>query len=75
LESCVSSESKKAETTTSGKLKLGVVAVASVLAAGLATAWWYRKTLAKLNSDEGNDHNPDFRISESDASAEPRHPS
>jgi hypothetical protein len=42
--------------------KVGLVAVASALAGGLAAAWWYRKTLLSLQeADEGAD-NPHFRI-------------
>ena len=31
-------------------LGLGLVSAASALAGGLAVAWWYRKTLAKLQN-------------------------
>lgn len=44
-------------------LKLGVIAAASALAGGLAAAWWYRNTLAKLQQAEETHGNPDFRIS------------
>lgn len=38
-------------------LKIGIVAVASALAGGVAAAWWYRKTLAKLRqAGEGVPH-------------------
>jgi len=40
------------------------VASISLLAGGLAAAWWYRKTLSKLRKAEENAKNPDFRISE-----------
>jgi hypothetical protein len=43
--------------------KLGVVASVSLLAGGLAAAWWYRKTLSNLRKTEENAKNPDFRIS------------
>ncbi len=44
--------SKSAEIAgkTSSALMLGLVSIASVLAGGLATAWWYRKTLTKLQN-------------------------
>lgn len=35
-----------------GWLKVGVVAVTSALAGGLAAAWFYRKTLARLRQAE-----------------------
>jgi hypothetical protein len=39
------------------------VAAASALAGGLAAAWWYRKTLAKLRESGDYAENPNFRIS------------
>lgn len=43
-------------------IKVGVVAVASALAGGLAAAWWYRKTLASLQEAEKAGDTPHFRI-------------
>jgi len=40
--------------------KLGVVAAASVALGGIATAWWYRKTLKKLRETGEIDKNPHF---------------
>ncbi|MGA2809084.1 MAG: hypothetical protein ABSE87_13200 [Terracidiphilus sp.] len=54
LESSTSVTIKPAPEQTSGWLKVGVVAAASVLVGGLAAAWWYRKTLTKLNQAETN---------------------
>jgi hypothetical protein len=48
LESSTSSTSETAGSASSGSLKLGIVAAASVLAGGLAAAWWYRKALLQL---------------------------
>jgi hypothetical protein len=54
----VSSETKK-ETYGKGNnqkpevsrvLKVGLISAASALAGGLAAAWWYRKTLNKLQN-------------------------
>ena len=46
----------------SGWLKVGVVAVASALAGGLAAAWWYRKTLKELRQTGEVTANPQFGI-------------
>jgi hypothetical protein len=48
-----------------GWLKMGAVAAASVLAGGLAAAWFYRKTLAQLRQAESNGHNTAIKASES----------
>jgi hypothetical protein len=47
-------------------LKLGAVAAVSVLAGGLAAAWWYRNTLRKLHQAEETAPNPDSGISSDD---------
>ena len=62
LKSSTSDTSPRSKTPSSGWLKLGVVAAAPALAGGLAAAWWYRKTLSKLQNGEEIDQNPDFRI-------------
>ena len=54
-----------------GWFRLGVVAVASALAGGVAAAWWYRKTLNKLHESGENPENPQFGISEDTASEDP----
>jgi len=54
----------------SGWLKLGVVAAASVLAGGLAAAWWYRKTLRTLRQAEENGTNPQYGSSVDDPADE-----
>jgi hypothetical protein len=43
-------------------MKVGLVAVTSALAGGLAAAWWYRKTLASLQDAEEADNDPHFGI-------------
>jgi hypothetical protein len=55
----------------SGWFRLGVVAVASALAGGVAAAWWYRKTLNKLHESGENGENPQFGISEAGHSEDP----
>jgi len=52
LESSTSSTSQTAGSASPGWLKLGIVAAASVLAGGLAAAWWYRKALTELHQAE-----------------------
>jgi len=47
-----------------GWFRLGIVAAASVLAGGMAAAWWYRKTLNKLHESGENSENPQFGIPE-----------
>ena len=48
LDSDNSTNSKEAVAGRGGWLKLGAVAAVSVLAGGVAAAWWYRNTLKKL---------------------------
>lgn len=62
LDSVRSPEVQPAMRSPSGWLKVGVIAGASALAGGLAAAWWYRKTLQKLQQAELRHTNPDFRI-------------
>jgi len=44
-------EDKKTEHPAAAKLlKLGLISASSALIGGLAAAWWYRKTLTKLQN-------------------------
>jgi hypothetical protein len=53
-----------------GLAKLGIIAVASALAGGLAAAWWYKKTLTRLQqADEGKD-NPHYGIHDEESGEE-----
>jgi hypothetical protein len=70
LESEVLPEKNDPEPGSPGWVKLGVVAAASVLAGGLAAAWWYRNTLKKLNQAAETPHNPHFGISPDEPSDE-----
>jgi hypothetical protein len=45
-------------------VRVGVVAAASALAGGLAAAWWYRKTLARLQEAEDGADNTQISIPE-----------
>ena len=59
LESITSHKSGTPARQASGWLRLGIVAAASTLAAGLATAWWYRKTLGALREAESGRPDPE----------------
>jgi hypothetical protein len=52
-------------------LRIGVVAAASALAGGMAAAWWYRKTLNKLQESGENAENPQFGISAGESQQDP----
>ena len=47
-----------------GWLRIGAVAAASALAGGLAAAWFYRKTLARLRQAEASGHRTEISSSE-----------
>jgi hypothetical protein len=64
LNSSSSSGPKPKAKPLAGRLKVGTVAVASLLAGGLIAAWWYRKTLLKLRKAEEEAQNPHFGIPE-----------
>jgi hypothetical protein len=66
LESSPSPSEPAKKTEPSGWLKVGVVAAASALAGGLAAAWFYRKTLARLRQAEVQSADFEFRIPEDD---------
>ena len=51
-------------------LKVGAVAAASAIAGGLAAAWFYRKTLTRLQSAENEHRNTEFGIGQSDGDEE-----
>jgi hypothetical protein len=59
----MANDSKKeiyAQEVRSGKqvpkaLRLGLVSAASAIAGGMAVAWWYRKTLTKLQNPIASD--------------------
>ena len=63
MESLTSATPRREGTSSSGWLNLGVIAVASALVGGLATAWWYRETLTKLHQTEAGPANPEFGTS------------
>jgi len=49
-------EAEKQRSPASVVLKLGLVSAASAIVGGLAAAWWYRKTLSKLQNPIAADH-------------------
>jgi len=62
LQSSTSSTPTAEDPNRSGWLKVGAVAAASALAGGLAAAWFYRKTLARLRQTDGPAQDLDFRM-------------
>jgi hypothetical protein len=52
-------------------VKLAVLTAASAVAGGLATAWFYRKTLARLRETGENSQNPHFGISGGEKTEDP----
>lgn len=66
LESDSSLPEPAAESRPSDWLKVGVIAAASALAGGMAAAWFYRKTLARLQQAEANTAETEFRMPEDD---------
>jgi hypothetical protein len=64
LESSNSSTPAEKDHRSTGRFNLAFVAAASALAGGLAAAWWYRKTITKLQQAEEKPINPEIGISE-----------
>ena len=62
-ESASSREDEAIRNESSRWQKVGVIAAVSVLSAGLAAAWWYRKSVEKLRAAEEMDENTLFGIS------------
>ena len=48
IESYISIEKPAASAAASDWLRVGVIAAASAVAGGIAAAWWYRRTLNRL---------------------------
>jgi hypothetical protein len=64
IESIASTSSPEGPEQHRSWFRIGVMALASALAGGVAAAWWYRKTLNKLHESGENGQNPQFGISE-----------
>jgi hypothetical protein len=69
-ESDISGKDEPQTAKPEGWLRYGLVAMASVVLGGMATAWWYRKTLIRLRQAEEISPNSHFGISEGDSSDE-----
>ncbi len=67
LESVSYEMDRHEESPSSGWMRVGVVAVASALVGGLAAAWFYHKTLAKLRSAEEENQHSEYGISDYDS--------
>ncbi len=67
-ESDISVQEKTQPSRTKSRLKIGVIAAASLLAGGLAAAWWYRKTLKTLRQTAESGQNPHFGITKTENS-------
>jgi len=65
-ESDTSTPAQAQATQSKGRLRVGVIAAASLLVGGLAAAWWYRKTLKTLRLTAENGQNPHFGITKKD---------
>ena len=59
-DSSTSARLPRASTRPYARLTATAVATVSALVGGLAAAWFYRKTLARLRFAEATQHNPNF---------------
>jgi hypothetical protein len=71
IESDRSAENAAARDGSHGWLRFALLTAASALAGGLATAWFYRKTLARLRETGENPKNPHFGISDEEQADSP----
>jgi hypothetical protein len=70
LESSTSPPEQLVHPQPVGWLKVGIITAASLLAGGLAGAWFYRKTLTRLHQAEESAQDSEYRISGDDAEEE-----
>jgi hypothetical protein len=70
LESSGSAGEEAKPNGPAGWFRVGAVAAASAIAGGLLAAWWYRKTLKKLQQADEDLENPHFGIPEEDQADE-----
>jgi hypothetical protein len=70
-ESDTSPEAESSGKETSGWLKFALLTAASAVAGGLATAWFYRKTLTKLRETGENPQNTHFGRSDEGKTDDP----
>jgi hypothetical protein len=64
FESSVSTPREREAPEQAGWVRVGFLAVTTVLASGLVAAWWYKQTISKLRQAETDDKNPHFGIPE-----------
>jgi len=62
--SCISGDSSAAERRRSARLKVTAIAAVSALTGGLAAAWFYRRTLTRLQHAELNGRDSNFGMSD-----------
>ena len=67
LESNTSSAPETAVVEPPQRIRIGLMAVATVVLGGIGAAWWYRKTLIRLRQAGETGQNPHFGISNSDS--------
>jgi hypothetical protein len=67
VESGTSSNPQEDSAASSGWMKFGLIAMASAVLGGMATAWWYRKTLIRLRQAEDTPSNPQIGIYNEDS--------
>ena len=60
LESVDSPEARGEDAPVPGWVRVGLIAVASAVAGGMAAAWWYRKTIDHLQQAGENPENTNF---------------
>jgi hypothetical protein len=59
-ESITSHSEQPQELRSPGWARVGLIAVTSLYLGGVATAWWYRKTLIRLRQAAETSANPQF---------------
>ncbi|HWG19515.1 MAG TPA: hypothetical protein VG225_03225 [Terracidiphilus sp.] len=70
LDSDISQDTAESGTPLPPWIKVSAVAAASAVAGGLAAAWFYRKTLARLQHAENDAISTNFGISERESDDE-----
>ena len=63
-DSITSSSEQLGAPRSAGWARVGLIAVTSLFLGGVATAWWYRKTLIRLRQAAEAPANPEFGNSE-----------
>lgn len=66
VESANSSDSSAGPSVQPRWMKFGLIAMASAVLGGMATAWWYKNTLIRLRQADEMPVNPHFGISGDD---------